>query len=473
MSGPSPTTIRSSLNRLLSGSRHPARFLTRHLTLWALAACFAALLLTHDLARWPFLTLTLLGAAFLSYALAARRYQDTASPALILGVAAALRLLLIPLPPSLSDDTLRYVWDGKVLAAGHNPYLHAPEAPELAALRDPVWERMPHKEVPTVYPPLALAVFTVAGFLPHPLIGVKILLTFAELLGCFLLTRLAVSLGKPAGRAIWYCWSPLAVLEVAGMGHVDGLLMAGMVAAVGYLVSQKPSRAGLAAAAGVLAKLVPLALLPLWTGFADRRARFLAIALLTVAVATFPVVLAIGGMPPGLVKYGISWEFNGPLYEPLWRGFDQISLDHTVKAGLDAAKAWTGHHELLNRLYPFVYPQLLAKATLLALFGVFFLRIFLGFWTPSGEDPKKRVVTQTGRLLGGVVLCSATFYPWYLLWLLPWAALARHPAWLTLSALLPLVYLPQLTGWPLFPWIFLLVWGPFFALLSRSSWSID
>ncbi len=434
----------------------------------ALVATHAALAAVGDLARWPWVTFLLLGAAFASFFWAARRFQGVSEPALVLGVAALLRLILLPLPPSLSDDTLRYVWDGKVLAAGFNPYRLAPESPELAALRDPLWERMPHKEVPTVYPPLALALFTAAGALPRPLTAVKIVLCLAELVGCWLLLRLAAARGLPRGRAVWYCWNPLVALEVAGMGHVDGLLAAAMVAAVWFLVRERPAAAGVAAAAGVLAKLVPLVALPVWArGTAGARGtgavRFLGAAAAVLVVALVPVVVATGGAP-GLVEYGISWEFNGPVYEPLWRLFDRIGLDGTVKSGLDQLKDATGRHEFWNHFYPFVYPQLLAKVALLGLFG----GLFIATWRKPAD-----AIVDSGRLMGAVVICSATMYPWYLLWVLPWAALARHRAWLALSALAPLAYLPQLTGWPLFPWISLAIWGPFFVLLSRSSWSID
>ena len=33
-------------------------------------------------------------------------------------------------------------------------------------------------------------------------------------------------------------------------------------------------------------------------------------------------------------------------------------------------------------------------------------------------------------IFGSVVVLSATVYPWYLLWILPWAALAGNRAWL-------------------------------------------
>ncbi len=432
-----------------------------------LVATHAALLAVFDLARWPLLTILLLGVAFVFYAHAGRRLEHLASGGAILLVAVVLRLLLLPLPPTLSDDTLRYAWDGKVVISGFNPYLLPPDAPELGPLRDEIWQRMPHREVPTVYPPLALALFSAGGGLPFPLLGVKILLCFAELIGCWLLSTLAGRLGLPPGRAVWYCWNPLVSVEVAGMGHVDALVVTAMVATVLLLVSNpaRPLAAGAAAAAGVLSKLVPAVALPMWARQSRRPAAFLAVAGISIAVFLAPVALSVGGVPPGLVAYGVSWEFNGPLYEPLWRAFEHAELDDTVKHGFDQLKQWTDRHEFWNRFYPFVYPQLLAKLGLAVVFSGFFL----------ASLRRRHPVLGSGRLFGALLVCSATFYPWYLLWVLPWAALCRHRAWLTLSALIQLSYLPQLVeGIDLFPWIFLMIWCPFWALLALGwRWRLD
>ena len=46
---------------------------------------------------------------------------------LVLLVAAAMRLPLIVSPPFLSSDVYRYVWDGRVQAAGINPYRYIPD----------------------------------------------------------------------------------------------------------------------------------------------------------------------------------------------------------------------------------------------------------------------------------------------------------------------------------------------------------
>ncbi len=432
-----------------------------------LVATHLALAATGDLAARPLLTVFLLVLAFVFYAWAALSLEHVATASTILVVAIVLRALLLPLPPTLSDDTLRYVWDGKVVRSGFNPYLLAPEAPELAPLRDDRWQRMPHRQVPTVYPPLALALFSAASALPRPLLSVKILLALVELAGCWLLIRLARRLELPAGRAIWYCWNPLVCLEVAGMGHVDAMVVTATVATVYLLLGdrQRPSSAAaaVAAAAGVLSKLVPLVALPMWARHSGRPAVFIITALGLVSLCMLPVVIGAGGVPPGLVTYGVSWEFNGPIYEPLWRSLEWLAADQAVKGGLDELKQLTGRHDFWNRFYSYVYPQLLAKLLLAGAFSII-LVFSLG---------QKHPVLGSGLLFGGLVLCAATVYPWYLLWVLPWAALARHRAWLALSALMPLTYLPQLLDVPLYPMFHLAVWAPFFLLLVFSRWTLD
>jgi hypothetical protein len=67
----------------------------------------------------------------------ALRTKDSRS-LLIIGLvfAALFRLSIILFPPYLSDDIYRYVWDGRVQAAGVNPYRYIPSDKSLADLRD-------------------------------------------------------------------------------------------------------------------------------------------------------------------------------------------------------------------------------------------------------------------------------------------------------------------------------------------------
>ena len=127
-----------------------------------------------------------------------------------------------------------------IAAFGWNPYFHAPHDPELGDLRDELWERVAHREVATVYPPLAIAAFSIASRLPWPVLGWKAMLVAVDLLSCLVLLRLARARGVPTGRVIAYAWNPMVVLEVAGMGHVDALGVLPMLVAALFLIEPHP-----------------------------------------------------------------------------------------------------------------------------------------------------------------------------------------------------------------------------------------
>lgn len=426
------------------------------------------LFLLFDLGRRPWVAFGSLLLAFAACFGAVRLLE--ARPALplwtALGVAALLRLLLVPLPTSLSEDSWRYVWDGKVVSAGFDPYRLPPNAAELDALRDPLWEKMPHRDVPTVYPPLALTLFAAASHLPMPLASLKILLCLIDLLGCALLFRLAILLDVHPARTLLYAWNPLLVLETAGMGHIDVMMATLSIAAVWLLARGRTATAAVAAVGAVAAKLLPLMVLPLWTRRSDKPWLFAAVAGILLAVVLLPVVLPSGGLPPGFLIYGKTWEFNGPLFEPLWRLIDRLDMVPAVKRLLDHLKALTGSTALVDPLYHFVYPQFLAKLCLLCGLVVFLFVLFL-------RPPPPAIAI--GRVFGALLLASATVYPWYLIGILPWAALCRRYSWLLASGLLPLTYLPRFVPTlTVFPILFAIVWVPVLCLLVKEKpWSFD
>lgn len=89
--------------------------------------------------------------------------------------AIAMRLAALAGVPALSNDLDRYAWDGRVQAAGIDPYRYPPVAPQLARLHDPwLWPgpatcrslhhppgcvRINHPRARTIYPPAAEAWF--------------------------------------------------------------------------------------------------------------------------------------------------------------------------------------------------------------------------------------------------------------------------------------------------------------------------
>ena len=74
----------------------------------------------------------LYGAAFLVYAVAVwqvrRQATESGSLALVLVFAALFRMVLLFSEPIQEDDFYRYLWDGKLVASGLNPYRFSPRA---------------------------------------------------------------------------------------------------------------------------------------------------------------------------------------------------------------------------------------------------------------------------------------------------------------------------------------------------------
>ena len=65
----------------------------------------------------------------------------------------AFRLTVVGIDPTLSDDLNRYRWQGKLQAAGGNPYRETPADPRWESLRDATYARVNRKDLPSVYGP--------------------------------------------------------------------------------------------------------------------------------------------------------------------------------------------------------------------------------------------------------------------------------------------------------------------------------
>ena len=437
-----------------------------------LVGCHAALLALFDLCGHPGLWLGLEAGAFAALAFAQRRLSGVRwGVGTLLLVGALLRGLLLPLPLTLSDDAYRYLWDGRVALAGFDPYATAPDSATLEPLRDELWQRVAHRDVPTVYPPAAIGLFSIAAALPGSIYVLKASLALCDLAAGALLLWLAVRAGLPRERVLWYAWNPLVVLEGAGMAHVDVAGAAFAIAAVAFLVARSDRRvgaqsvvAGLAAAVSILLKLVPICAMPVWIRHARHRGAFAIAAVFAALVGLLPMIARPSVVPPGLVRYGVSWEFNGPLFEPMWRGLDAVDAAPRVKGVLDRLKGAAirrgGEAARWNALYPYVYPQLLAKAVLAV--------ILVGalVFAAAARDP----LVGTLRAFAAALVLHATVYPWYAVWVLPWAALRAAWPWQVLSFSILFSYLPRALGIATYPAAYLLVWAPFVS--AAAVWAL-
>lgn len=246
---------------------------------------------------------------------------------LLLGAAA------LSAPPSTSNDSARYAWDGIVQKAGISPYDHVPSDPALQDLW-PEWlfqaplpdgscdkanfPAIPDKSngvcfalnrpnVPTIYPPTSEIYFFLVrlplpadvGFIGFQAAG--LLLALGVSIGLLRLSRRAA---LPLDRVAWWAWSPLVIIEGVNNAHVD-LLGAGLLLlAVILLAKGRVTGSAIAFGAAVAAKLVPVIAAP---GMLYRKPwRFILVSISTFLVLYLPYVLISGfgvlGFLPGYLS---------------------------------------------------------------------------------------------------------------------------------------------------------------------------
>ena len=371
-----------------------------------IATFYLALVHLHDLRGSPRRSIIiLLGAGFV-YALAClwlhRQWSTFPSRtrkilviAIVLG-AIGFRVMLLAVPPSLSDDIYRYRWDGRVQAANLNPYTEPPASSELAALRDPLWLRINYPAIRTIYGPLAQWLFRVTYQLDSRPIAFQAMATLGDLLCIGLLFGCLRRWKLPEWRIALYAWSPLAILESASNGHFDSWPTAALMLGVLASISNKSLLSTFAFSAGTLVKTWPLIWLPLM--LTKRPPWHIGLVAAVIVAGYLPFADARLGLLQPWLDYTGRWLFND--------------------AGFFLLRSVTGSEPL-------------AKAIAAAVgFGAMY-----AFWR-RGTDP---VRASYWLLLLAIFLLPA-IHPWYLLWPLPLAAAALDIGWITLTALAPLSY---------------------------------
>lgn len=353
------------------------------------------------------------------------------------------RATLFPLYPSLSDDLVRYRWDGKIQTAGYNPYLLVPADPALEHLRDETYQSVNGKHYVAVYGPLTETLFRwwypVSMLTGNPYVSVvltKLPLLAFDLGAALLLVRLLGLLGLPAARVLIYWWSPLGVIEFAASGHNDSVAVFFLLLALIGLTMGEKNWALAALALSTLAKLFSaflwVAVLPRW--IERGRWRELLWPALCAAVVFWPYRAGLFNVVPGVSVFAGAWRNNDSLF----------GIFYAVTGTQLASSAAYG-------------------ATVAGL---------AGYLAGRGSPPLRTAFL----ILGAVLLFSANVFPWYLTWILPLLAIFPNAAWLLFTVLVFLSYnvlisYGTLGEWEYIPTFWWLEYVPFYALLL-GSWIV-
>ena len=354
---------------------------------------------------------------------------------LVLAGSLAVAAVGLLAPPRTSDDAYRYVWDGRVQAAGVSPYDYPPDAPALAGLRDPGlfpaddactgWDerrtaagdctRINRPAVRTVYPPVAEAWFLAV----HPFGGGVRGVQVAGAVLALATTGALLLLGRGHRRAALWGWCPGLAVWSVNDAHVDTLGALLMVAGLGCVARRRSAVGGALVGLAVATKLLPALALPgalsgllrsRPTGRQPRHGLLVAGSAFAAFAAAYLPYAAVSGA-------GVLGYLPGYLRE---EGYGQERVD---RFGLLRLVLPAG-------LTPWAAALLLAAVVL---------------WVLRRGDPAR---PWSGALLvtGAALLLVAPGYPWYGLLVVALVALDGRWEWLAVPAAGQVLYLTG-GGW--------------------------
>ncbi len=327
----------------------------------------------------------------------------------VLAVAAVLRLSLLAAPPFMSSDIYRYVWDGRVQAAGMNPYAYIAADPHLAALRDtaiyPNINRLNYAH--TIYPPMAQMIFAAVGRVSQTVLAMKIAMVALEACGILSMLALLRSAGLQASRVLIYAWNPLAVWAVAGDGHIDAAAIGLLGLAMWAVARQRQGIAGALLGAAILTKFLPVVAAPALWRRSDWKLPATAAAVIVALYAAYS---------------SVGWHVLGFL--PNYTSEEDL---------VQGSGFWlVGALEHLAPMPSWLTPVYLG-VSLAVLGGIAFV---IAFRLPA---PDEAALGSRVALLAAATMAVITpHYPWYFAWLAVPCCLCCWPSiiWLSVAPIL-------------------------------------
>ena len=245
-------------------------------------------------------------------------------------LAVLFRLLFLLAIPNLSQDFYRFVWDGRLILEGLNPYLHTPNELMESSIglfpqMNTLYEGMGALSAKhySNYPPVHQMPFIIATFISkHSILGsivvLRLILISADLGILVFGKKLLKKLNKPTRTMYWFILNPLVIIELTGNLHFEGLMLCLFIMSLCFIHSKKWHIAAVVMALSIAVKLVPVLSLPL---FLNKLGWKKSVLFYSVTAAVF-IILFIPFFSFGLLEnfsatiglWFSNFEFNASVY---------------------------------------------------------------------------------------------------------------------------------------------------------------
>ena len=274
-------------------------------------------------------------------------------------IAILFRLVFLIAMPNLSQDFYRFIWDGRMILEGLNPYIYLPQtfieeeffiieqSEELYAGMGPM-----NGSHYTNYPPLNQLCFLLAAlFSSKSILGSVIVMRLQIILAdigiIYFGSKLLRKLNINPNNIFLYVLNPFIIIELTGNLHYEPVMLFFLIVALYLFHKRKWMLSGFLFAFSISIKLIPLLFLPIflkrflvrgkkvkWKENGIKLLLFYSIIISTTGILFLPFVseFLIDSYSNSVGLWFRSFEFNASFYYIfreigyLFRGYNEIAV---------------------------------------------------------------------------------------------------------------------------------------------------
>lgn len=266
----------------------------------------------------------------------------------LFGLTILFRIVFLFAIPNLSQDFYRFIWDGRMLFEGSNPYLFTPES-FINARNFPIAQAQElylgmgqlNGSHYTNYPPIKQFLFFISSLIAGKsilgsVIVMRLFIIAADIGILYFGKKLLEKLQMPAHYIFWYLLNPFIIIELTGNLHFEGVMLFFLVWSLYLLHSGKWQLAAVIFALSVSVKLIPLLFLPLLyqkLGFKKAMLFYSIVGVITLGLfLPFFDNAFISNYSQTVALWFGKFEFNASIYYVLreigflFRGYNEIAI---------------------------------------------------------------------------------------------------------------------------------------------------
>jgi len=337
------------------------------------------------------------------------------------GAALVFRLIFIFALPMLSQDYFRFIWDGRLIVNGWNPYEYIPA--ELIKLSnfdisqsEDLLSGMGNLSAGhySNYPPLNQVIFALSGWLASTgilssVIIFRLIIILADVGTLIFGRKLLKSMKLPEYQIFWYILNPFIIIELTGNLHFEAVMVFLLVFSLYLLHKGNWVWSAVLLGLSISIKLLPLLFLPLLFKYFSKTSTALSqikvnshpernrtdgfkklslyyIICLSTLVISFLPFYSTEVVSNFLSSVGLwfgKFEFNGSIYYVIrWIGF-QVKGYNII--------------ETVGKVLPLI--------TILIILGLTFFRKY---------QNTRQLLTNMLFAVTAYLILSTTVHPWYL-----------------------------------------------------------